>query len=294
MTVEKGADWFQTNDITIVEENFGVSLDQKSCYFTPSEEGIYAFDCGTESFIVKVGEGLPPIPEPDPEIPPVPEPKPEVGTVIDLGTSFNMPVRTLTKHGEIDKYDNRLEARAGDNREITIGNGKMIISGNQVRCYFLVPNYNSQLDYDRTFEGKDETEDDGSDDLRSRHNEGEIKEEAYNKIGGMITSEERGGSGKGKRENVHGTYQTLGSYNCPKFANGVKHHVTYICKDEGNKKIRLIKKINGQQVWSKLDEGAPDTFFDKVTIKRKSYFRIRNNGKGRTIVENPKLTILQD
>ena len=162
MTVTKAHDWFQTNDIPIDPVNLIIALDQKSAQFTPSINGIYAFECGAEQFIVKVGE-LPPIPEPDPQIPPVIEPKPEPGTVIDLGTSFNMPVRTLTQHGEIDKYDHRLEARAGSNRKITIGNGKMIIDGNQVRCYFLVPHYNAQLDYDRTFEGKANTEDDGSD-----------------------------------------------------------------------------------------------------------------------------------
>lgn len=268
-----------------------VSLDRKSCSFTPSKDGVYVIVRGAERFEVQVGNVTPPTP--DPEVPPTPE-QPPTGTVIDLGTSFNGPVRTLTKHGEIDKQDPRLEARAGSNRKITIGNGKMIISGDQVRCYFLVPHYNAQLDYDRTFEGKGNTDDDGSDDLRSRHNEGEIASEKFNKIGGIITSEELGGAGTCKRENVHGTYSTIGKYKAPKVTNGQKHHVTYIVKDEGAKQIRIIKKIDGKEVCNFLDKGAPDTFFDKATIKRKSYFRIRNNGKGSTIVENPKLTILGD
>src|SRR5688572_1351988 len=289
MTVEKPADWFQTNDI-YMEKNLGIALDQKSAYFTPSEDGIYAFECGTEQFIVTVGVGLPP----KPEIPPIEIP-PEGTTFIDISATLKGPKRTLTKHGQLDTINPRIEARAGDNRNITIlEDGTIEISGDQVRVYFLYPNYNSEIEYDREFEGKGDTEDDGSDDLRSRHNEGEIAAEAFNKIGGEIVSEELGGKGKCKRENVHGTYVELKSYTAPKVKNAQVHHVKYSCRDDGPKKIRLIRTIDGNECLNTVDGGAPDTFFDKATIKRKSYFRIRNNGKGKTIVRNLKLTILPD
>src|SRR5688572_33396533 len=106
MTVEKPADWFQTNDI-YMEKNLGIALDQKSAYFTPSEDGIYAFECGTEQFIVKVGVGLPP----KPEIPPIEIP-PEGTTFIDISASLaGGSERVLTKHGQLDTVNPRIEAR---------------------------------------------------------------------------------------------------------------------------------------------------------------------------------------
>lgn len=216
---------------------------------------------------------------------------PPTGNVIDISSKWTVP-KVLTGHGEF-YVDGICEARAGDNRKITFAGDKTCnISGDQVRLYIHICNYNSQLDYDVIFNGKDSTEDDCSTDLRSRHNEGEIDSEKYNKIGGIITSHEMG-KWKTKREDVHGTYDTLGSGSLTsKVSNGQKHHVTYIVKDEGTKKIRIIYLINGVQQCSILDDGAPDTFFDVATIKRKSYFRIRNNGKGSVTISNAKLTIL--
>lgn len=234
----------------------------------------------------------PPTPPVEPPIePPVPPVEPPTGNVIDISSKWTVP-KVLTGHGEF-YVDGICEARAGDNRKITFAGDKTCnIFGDMVRLYIHICNYNAQLDYDVIFNGKDSTEDDCSTDLRSRHNEGEIESEDYNRIGGIITSHEMG-KWKTKREDVHKTYDTLGSGSLTsKVSNGQKHHVTYIVKDEGTKKIRIIYKINGVQQCSILDEGAPDTFFDVATIKRKSYFRIRNNGKGSITISNVKLTIL--
>src|SRR4029079_15171682 len=70
LTSANAGEWKQLKGPAV---NLRVGLDQKSCSFTPSENGNYEFSHGTEVFTVTVGDTTPtPTPTPDPTPTPTP------------------------------------------------------------------------------------------------------------------------------------------------------------------------------------------------------------------------------
>ena len=156
----------------------------------------------------------------------------------------NGHARTITKHGEFDPDDPKVEIRAGPDTKKAVfdGNGSCTVSGDQARLYCHYPCYNSVLTLIYT-PNSTSSGDDFSLKLRSRHNEKENG--AANFIGGMGFSCELQ-KWKSKIEIVHGEHEpVVGSGSLTKkLVNGKNYPIRFTVKDEGVKKIRVIAEID--------------------------------------------------
>src|SRR4029079_14738263 len=105
LTSANAGEWEQLKGPRV---NLRVGLDQKSCSFTPSENGNYEFSHGAEIFTVTVGDTAP---TPGPK----PNPSPAAGTLlydsnvdidwaawdgkkIEIGKPYGVPTKPNTKY----------------------------------------------------------------------------------------------------------------------------------------------------------------------------------------------------
>lgn len=108
--------------------------------------------------------------------------------------------------------------------------------------------------------------------LVSRHQEGG---DGPNRGGGEGFAIARNGWDS-KREDYHNVHASLGNGKLPKsIADNTWHHVYFSCKFEGSS-IRLIGKVDGDQVCNVVDKNPPE-WFNKDLLNKNSYFWIRLN-----------------
>ena len=244
-----------------------VSLDRKSCSFTPSKDGVYVITRGAERFEVQVGQ-VTPTPEP------TPQPQPTGDVLYDSTIHSKLhdgKVRTVTQEGSITPNGKGLECRASGSPKIVVNADKtfsLVCQAGHGRFYGYVLNYNATLEIEAAFWNQASGQD-LSLKMRSRHNEGGAES---NRFGGYGLSIDRSGWGS-KVEQFHNEHSESSSGSLPsKPETGKYFKIEFTDKDSGTG-VELTGKYNGTQFMKKTVK----KYQDQALFDKQSYFWVRSN-----------------
>lgn len=272
LVATQAGQWVQTHGVSVI---LRVALDNKSASFTPSENGSYRFLCGTQQFVVQVGEEVPPIPEPTPT---------PAGLIYDSNVNIDWNAISGTELKVTDSYGS-IKANGKGFHMNASGSPRMYLKkatkelwlehdGKYGRAYFCVTNYNARLECDFML---DSCSNNASFKIRNRH---QVNEEG----GYSVTDEHRqGGIGASAHcdeigngvEVVHGT-NILDKSKSIKLEANKWYTIKFSVKDKDATTLTETTEIVGVGT-AQYDIQPPKQFFYKADFDTWSEFWIRLN-----------------
>jgi hypothetical protein len=307
LTATEAGEWIQTKGITV---NMRTRLDEKSMSFTPSQNGLYEFVRGNETFTVQVGDTTTPPVEPPVE-PPIVEP-PAAGTLlynsdtdidwasmdgktITIGKPYGDPTKPGTKYIRMNASGSpRITFRASDKSLI------LEHDGDYGRAYIGVINYQSRVEAEIELDSCDNN---ASIKSRNMHQYNQYlrdtgQPEVTNPVGGVGNAWKcgqvvndleiyHGNQGDGLAEKALSPQLEAGKPFAIKFSQ-------FDSTSAG--KIHIIDELDrkdgqGFKVVNEGDVSAPSQFFDKAAFMEWSecWFRLNAKGGGKVIYRHIKI-----
>jgi len=296
LTSANAGEWKQLKGPAV---NLRVGLDQKSCSFTPSENGNYEFSHGAEIFTVTVGD-ITPTPTPEP----IPEPTP-TGAKYDSNIQGNMnngKARFVTdREGNVNANGFGFTVNASGGGGINcLGNGQFNIepaSAGHRRMYIACCNYNARLEGEFTFINSSVKN--FSIKTRSRHqyaDEVDANAPDSKKQGGLGVHFSLADQTVGfQYETVHGTNGGSVDKALPKKLEvGKWYKYKYTYKDASSSTVNIKVELDygdgaGFKTVMDITPGIPSVFFNKADFDTWSQFWLRLNDEGKIGNRNVRL-----